>query len=241
MLVLQEVSYIAAFVAGLLSFLSPCILPLVPGYISFISGISLEDLSNKERNNKNDFYRVLGGALFFILGFSLVFILLGASATFIGQFLQVYSAWFRRVGGIIIIIFGLHMIGILNIPFLNIQKKFQAGKNFSFNLFITPFLIGFAFAFGWTPCIGPILAAILVFAGTQDTVFKGMTLLSIYSAGLGIPFLLTALAVNKFYQLAGQVKKYFKIIEWTGGILLILIGILIFTDYLSIFSAYLGV
>ncbi len=232
MFVFQEVSYIAAFLAGLLSFLSPCILPLVPGYISFISGISLEDLTNKGSKNKNNSYRVLAGAFFFIMGFSLVFILLGASATLIGQFLQAYLVWFKRVGGLIIIILGLHMVGIINIPFLNFQKKFQTGKKLSFNLFLTPFLIGFSFAFGWTPCIGPILAAILVYAGSQDTVFKGMTLLSIYSAGLGIPFLLTALAVNQFYQLAGQIKKYFKIIEWTGGILLILIGILIFSDYL---------
>jgi cytochrome c-type biogenesis protein len=240
MFVLQEVSYIAAFVAGLLSFLSPCILPLVPGYISFISGISLEDLTKKGRKNKNTFYRVLSGALFFILGFSLVFILLGASATFIGNFLQKYSVWFKRVGGMIIILFGLHMIGILNIPFLNFQKKLQTGQKLSFNLFLTPFLIGFAFAFGWTPCIGPILAAILVYAGTQDTVFKGMALLSIYSAGLGIPFLLTALAVNQFFQISVQIKKYFKIIEWVGGVLLILIGIFIFSDNLSILSSYLS-
>lgn len=234
---IQEVSYIAAFIAGLLSFLSPCILPLVPGYISFISGMSLEDLSRKDSKNKNSFYRVLIGALFFILGFSLVFTLLGASATFIGSFLQEYSVWFKRLGGIIIILFGLHMIGIINIPFLHYQKKFQTSQNASFHLFFTPFIIGFAFAFGWTPCIGPILAAILVYAGTQETVFKGMTLLMIYSAGLGIPFLLTALAVNQFYQLSSQIKKYFHTIELIGGILLILIGILIFTDNLSLFSA----
>jgi len=237
MLALQEVSYFAAFLAGLLSFLSPCILPLVPGYISFISGISLEDLNNHNSKKRNNFYRVLIGALFFIFGFSLVFILLGASATFLGQFLQEYSVWFKRIGGIIIILFGLHMIGIINIPFLNFQKKFQTRSDLSFNLFFTPFLIGFAFAFGWTPCIGPILAAILVYAGTQDTVIKGMFLLSLYSLGLGIPFLLTALAVNQFYQLSVQIKKYFKIIEWVGGLLLILIGIFIFSDNLTILSS----
>lgn len=239
MLAIQEVSYAAAFVAGLLSFLSPCILPLVPGYISFITGISLEDLTKERSKNRKKFYRVMAGALFFILGFSLVFILLGASATLIGQFLQRYSLWFKRIGGIIIIIFGLHMIGIVNIPFLNFQKKFQTGQKLSFNLILTPFLIGLAFAFGWTPCIGPILAAILVYAGTQDTVFEGMTLLSIYSAGLGVPFLLTALAVNQFYQLTGKIKKYFRVIEWIGGLLLIFIGIFIFSDNLFILSAYL--
>jgi cytochrome c-type biogenesis protein len=236
MLLLQEVSYFAAFLAGLLSFLSPCILPLVPGYISFITGISLEELRDEDRANSNSLLRVLLGALFFIFGFSLVFILLGASATFIGQFLQIYSVWFKRVGGIIIIIFGLHMIGIINIPFLNFQKKFQTGQNISFNLFITPFIMGFAFAFGWTPCIGPILAAILVYASTQETVIKGMALLSVYSLGLGIPFMLTALAVNQFYQFSIKVKKYFRIIELVGGILLITIGVLIFIDNIAIFS-----
>jgi cytochrome c-type biogenesis protein len=241
MLLLQEVSYFAAFLAGLLSFLSPCILPLVPGYISFITGISLEDLRNKEGGNSNSLLRVLLGALFFVFGFSFVFILLGASATFIGQFLQVYSVWFKRIGGIIIVIFGLHMIGIINIPFLNFQKKFQTSQDISFNLFLTPFLIGFAFAFGWTPCIGPILAAILVYAGTQDTVIRGMTLLSVYSLGLGIPFILTALAVNQFYKFSVKIKKYFKIIELVGGFLLIIIGILIFSDSLTILSSYLNV
>ena len=236
MLLLQEVSYFAAFLAGLLSFLSPCILPLVPGYISFITGISLEELRDEDRANSNSLLRVLLGALFFIFGFSLVFILLGASATFIGQFLQIYSVWFKSVGGIIIIIFGLHMIGIINIPFLNFQKKFQTGQNISFNLFITPFIMGFAFAFGWTPCIGPILAAILVYASTQETVIKGMALLSVYSLGLGIPFMLTALAVNQFYQFSIKVKKYFRIIELVGGILLITIGVLIFIDNIAIFS-----
>lgn len=240
MLAFQEISYFAAFTAGLLSFLSPCILPLVPGYISFISGISLEDLSKRDSKDKGSFYRVLIGSLFFILGFSLVFILLGASATFIGSFLQKYSVWFRKVGGIIIIIFGLHMIGIINISFLNYQKKINTGQNLSFHLFFTPFLVGFAFAFGWTPCIGPILAAILVYAGTQDTVLKGISLLFLYSLGLGIPFLLTALAVNQFYQLTGKIKKYYHIIELVGGILLILMGVFIFSDNLSNISSYLG-
>ncbi len=230
MLAYQEVSYFAAFLAGLLSFLSPCILPLVPGYISFISGISLEDLNKNDNRDKQTLYRVLLGALFFILGFSVVFILLGASATFLGQFLQQYSDWFKRAGGIIIIVFGLHMMGIINIPFLNMQRKFQTNSEFSFNLFFTPFVIGFAFAFGWTPCIGPILATILLYAGTQDTVLKGMSLLAVYSLGLAVPFLFTALAVNKFYQISVQIKKYFRIIELIGGIMLILIGIFIFSD-----------
>jgi len=240
MLALKEVSYIAAFLAGLLSFLSPCILPLVPGYISFISGLSLEDLNNKENGKGKSFYRTLTGAIFFILGFSLVFTLLGASATFIGRLLQIYADWFKRIGGIMIIIFGLHMVGIISIPFLNYQKKFQTNQQSSFHFVLTPFIIGLAFAFGWTPCIGPILAAILVYASTQETVLKGIVLLLLYSAGLGIPFLLTALAINQFYQLSQQIKKYFSIIEIVGGVLLIIIGILIFTDNLALVSSLYG-
>ncbi|MDD5497847.1 MAG: cytochrome c biogenesis protein CcdA [Atribacterota bacterium] len=240
MLILQEVTYFAAFIAGLLSFLSPCILPLVPGYIAFISGISLEELKNQHNKNNQSTYRVLIGALFFILGFSLVFILLGASATFLGNFIQEYSVWFKRVGGIVIIIFGLYMLGVVNIPFLSYQKKINIDQNLSFHLVLTPFLIGFSFAFGWTPCIGPILAAILVYAGTQETVSMGIKLLLFYSAGLAIPFLFTALAVNQFYKWFEKIKKYFRIIELVGGLLLIILGIFIISDSLVFFN-YLSV
>jgi len=240
MLILQEVTYFAAFIAGLLSFLSPCILPLVPGYIAFISGISLEELKNQHNKNNQSTYRVLIGALFFILGFSLVFTLLGASATFLGNFIQEYSVWFKRVGGIVIIIFGLYMLGVVNIPFLSYQKKINIDQNLSFHLVLTPFLIGFSFAFGWTPCIGPILAAILVYAGTQETVSMGIKLLLFYSAGLAIPFLFTALAVNQFYKWFEKIKKYFRIIELVGGLLLIILGIFIISDSLIFFN-YLSV
>ena len=232
MLILQEVTYFAAFIAGLLSFLSPCILPLVPGYIAFISGISLEELKNQQNKNNQSTYRVLIGALFFILGFSLVFTLLGASATFLGNFIQEYLVWFKRVGGIVIIIFGLYMLGVVNIPFLSYQKKINIDQNLSFHLVLTPFLIGFSFAFGWTPCIGPILAAILVYAGTQETVSMGIKLLLFYSAGLASPFLFTALAVNQFYKWFEKIKKYFRIIELVGGLLLIILGIFIIRDSL---------
>ncbi|MDD3656503.1 MAG: cytochrome c biogenesis protein CcdA [Atribacterota bacterium] len=240
MLILQEVSYLAAFMAGILSFLSPCILPLVPGYISFVSGISLQELSGQNNKSSRSMYRVLTGALSFILGFSLVFISLGASATLLGRFLQEYSMWFKRIGGIIIILFGLHMLQLINIPFLHYQKRINIKQSLSFNLFLTPFIIGFAFAFSWTPCIGPILAAILVYAGTQETVSKGIKLLSFYSAGLAIPFLCTALAVNQFYKLTGKIKKYFHMIEMVGGLLLVIIGILVFSDALSLISKYLS-
>jgi cytochrome c-type biogenesis protein len=235
MFILQEVSSWAAFLAGILSFLSPCVLPLVPGYISFISGLSLEELSRQDERTHHSIFRVLIGALSFIVGFSLVFILLGASATLLGRFMQQYLIWFKRIGGIVIIFFGLHMLQLINIPFLHYQKKFQVKQNLSFNMFLTPFLIGFAFAFGWTPCIGPILAAILVYAGTQETVSKGIKLLSFYSAGLAIPFLFTALAVNQFYKMTGIIKKYFSTIEKVGGYLLIIIGIVMVAGTLSFF------
>lgn len=226
MLVLSEVSLMAAFLAGLLSFISPCVLPLVPGYISFISGISLEDIENKKQQNKNT---IIISSLFFIMGFSLVFILLGATATLLGSFLLEKSFILKKVAGLIIIIFGIHMSGLYRIKFLDYEKRIYTNTR-PVNIIVGPFLMGLAFAFGWTPCIGPVLAAILVYAGTQDTVYQGILLLTLYSAGLGIPFLLTALAINKFYLFSNKIKKHFKTVELVGGVLLILIGGLILTD-----------
>jgi len=226
MLVLSEVSLVVAFLAGLLSFISPCVLPLVPGYISFISGISLEDIENKKQQNKNI---IIISSLFFIMGFSLVFILLGATATLLGSFLLEKSFILKKVAGLIIIIFGIHMSGLYRIKFLDYEKRIYTNTK-PVNIIVGPFLMGLAFAFGWTPCIGPVLAAILVYAGTQDTVYQGILLLILYSAGLGIPFLLTALAINKFYLFSNKIKKHFKSIELVGGVLLILIGGLILTD-----------
>ncbi len=236
MFILQEVSSWAAFLAGILSFLSPCVLPLVPGYISFISGMSLEELSAQGNQTNKSVFRVLIGAISFILGFSLVFISLGASVTFLGKFMQEYLVWFKRIGGLVVIIFGLHMLQLVKIPFLYYQKKIEVKQSVSFNQFFTPFLIGLAFAFGWTPCIGPILAAILVYAGTQETVGKGIALLSFYSAGLAVPFLFTALAVNQFYKMSGIIKKYFRVIELVGGILLLIVGIVMIGGTLTIFG-----
>ena len=219
-----EISLMAAFLAGLFSFFSPCVLPLVPGYISFISGISLEEIEKGNRQNK-----VIISSIFFILGFSLVFILLGATATILGSFLLEKAFILEKVAGVIIIIFGIHMSGLYRIKFLDYEKRLYA-KTRPVNIVIGPFLMGLAFAFGWTPCIGPILAGILIYAGTQKTLYQGILLLVIYSAGLGIPFLMTALALNKFYMLSNKIKKYFKTIEIVGGILLILIGLLILTN-----------
>ncbi len=229
MLVLSEVSLMAAFFAGFLSFISPCVLPLVPGYISFISGISLEDIENKKQQNKNT---IIISSLFFIIGFSLIFILLGATATFLGSFLLEKASILKKVSGLIIILFGIHMSGLYRIKFLDYEKRIYTNTR-PVNIVIGPFLMGLAFAFGWTPCIGPVLSAILVYAGTQDTVYKGILLLTLYSAGLGIPFLLTAIAINKFYLFSNKIKKHFKFIEIIGGVLLILIGGLILTDNLQ--------
>lgn len=229
MFVLSEVSLMAAFLAGLLSFISPCVLPLVPGYISFISGISLEDIENKKQQNKNT---IIISSLFFIIGFSLIFILLGATATLLGNFLLEKFLILKKIAGVIIIIFGIHMSGLYRIKFLDYEKRIYTNTR-PVNIVVGPFLMGLAFAFGWTPCIGPVLAAILVYAGTQDTVSQGILLLTLYSAGLGIPFLLTAIAINKFYLFSTKIKKHFKVIEIIGGILLILIGSLILTDNLQ--------
>ena len=222
----SEISLMAAFLAGLFSFVSPCVLPLVPGYISFISGISLEEIEKGEKQYKS---KVIISSIFFILGFSLVFTLLGATATLLGSYLLEKAYILEKIAGIIIIIFGIHMSGLYRIKFLDYEKRMYA-KTKSINIIIGPFLMGLAFAFGWTPCVGPILAGILIYAGTQNTVYQGILLLIIYSAGLGIPFLLTALALNKFYQFSNKIKKYFNTIEIVGGTLLILFGFLILTD-----------
>ena len=226
MLILSEVSLAAAFLAGFLSFVSPCVLPLIPGYISFISGISLEDIEKKKGQNQ---HAIVISALFFILGFSLIFILLGATATFLGSFLLEKASILRKVAGSVIILLGLHMSGLYRIKFLDYEKRIYANTK-PVNMIVGPFLIGLAFAFGWTPCVGPILAAILVYASTQETVYQGILLLTLYSAGLGIPFLITALAINKFYSFSDKIKRHFKTIELVGGVLLIIIGSLILTD-----------
>ena len=231
----NEISLMAAFLAGLFSFFSPCVLPLVPGYISFISGISLEEIEQGDKKSKN---KVIISSLFFIFGFSLVFILLGATATFLGSFLLEKAFILEKIAGVIIIIFGIHMSGLYRIKFLDYEKRLYT-KNRPVNIIIGPFLMGLAFAFGWTPCVGPILAGILIYAGTQKTLFQGVLLLVIYSAGLGIPFLMTALALNKFYKLSNKIKKYFKTIEIVGGVLLILVGVLILTDNFYKIASYL--
>ena len=226
---------LAAFVAGILSFLSPCVLPLVPGYVSLISGATVEDLQAGDR-------RMLGTvmlhSLTFILGFSVVFIALGAVATGIGQFANEYHNLLAKVAGIIVIVFGLHLTGLLKIKALYADKRLHDVKGGSSAL--GSFAVGFAFAFGWTPCIGPILATILVFAGAQETVFKGVLLLAIYSAGLAVPFLLTSLGVDSFLGFYTRFRRHLHTVEVISGVLLIVVGVLIFMNNLKLLSGYLA-
>ena len=227
---MENVSLFAAFTAGLLTFLSPCILPLIPAYLSFISGVSLNEMRREESDIRSS-AKVLSNALLFVLGFSFVFVSLGASATFFGKFLLAELGILRKIAGILVVLFGFHMLGIFRIGFLDQEKRYHQ-RTKTLGLFGS-FLVGVAFAFGWTPCIGPILATILFLASTKETVAQGIWLLGIYSAGLGIPFLLAALAVGRFFQVSSAFRRHFRAVEIASGLLLIAVGILILTDDLT--------
>ena len=218
-----------AFGAGLISFLSPCVLPLIPGYISYISGSTLDELVKNKNVN-------LTPIILFTLGFSVVFIIFGASATFLGKILLSNSFPLRIIAGVIIIIFSLHILGILNISFLNYEKRIDANKNS--NLF-SSFLVGMAFAFGWTPCIGPILGSILILASTTESIYKGILLLSSYSLGLAIPFTFAGYATQKFLLISKNIKQKMNIITKTGGVLLLITGMLILTNKLQVLGFYI--
>jgi cytochrome c-type biogenesis protein len=218
-----------AFGAGLISFLSPCVLPLIPGYISFISGASLNELLDKKKIN-------LIPLILFTLGFSFVFIIFGAAASFLGQIFLQNSQTLRIVAGLIIIIFSLQLIGIININFLNFEKKIYTKT--SSNIWF-PFVIGMAFGFGWTPCIGPILGSILALASTEETIFKAVILLSFYSLGLAIPFVLSGYLMQKFLMFSKNFKKNMNLVSKTGGIVLLITGILILTNQLQILGYYI--
>ncbi len=211
----------ASILAGILTFISPCILPLIPVYITLVTGLSVEELDNRK-----NLLSVLLSAVCFVLGFTTVFVFLGLSVTIIGQFFLNNIDILRIVGGIIIIIFGLHLLGIFKIKILYKQFGWMDKIKRTSNYF-TIYLIGCAFAFSWTPCVDPILASILIMAATQGTIAKGTFLLLIYSLGLAIPFILTALFVSKFLTLFNSLKKYYKVIEIVSGTLLILMGILV--------------
>jgi cytochrome c-type biogenesis protein len=230
------VSLATAFAAGLLSFLSPCVLPLVPGYVSMVSGASVEDL--KLGDNSRLLAKILLHSLLFIAGFSVVFISLGASATWLGQALLSRMSLLYRIGGAVIIIFGLHLTGLLRIPFLYRDKRFHsAGKPATA---LGAFVIGLAFAFGWTPCIGPILAAILALASSQNTIGAGISLLALYSLGLAVPFLLTSLGIKQFLTFYNRFRAHLHQVEVFSGIILIVLGAMIFTNQMTRLSGYLS-
>ena len=222
-------SYIA-FGAGFISFLSPCVLPLIPGYISYISGQNLEQIVEKKQ-------KILAKTIIFSLGFSLVFISFGATASYFGSFLINYSDTLRIIAGIIIIIFSLQIMGVLKLNILNKEKRFYT-KNYSNNLFF-PFLVGTAFAFGWTPCIGPVLGSILALSATEASVSTGVLLLSFYSLGLAIPFILSGYYMSRFLTTRKGFSKYYGRVTKTGGVILLLTGILIATNQIQVISYYI--
>jgi len=224
---------IAAFVAGLISFLSPCVLPLVPGYVSLISGAGVEELKSKEGHVLR---KVMLNSAAFIIGFSIVFITLGAISTEVGQLLSRYKSLLAQVAGVVIIIFGLHLTGIFQIKALLADARLHSLKGGS-----TPwgaFVIGFAFAFGWTPCVGPILGVVLGFAATQDTVIKGIFLLAVYSAGLAVPFLVTSLGIERFLKFYNRFKFHMHAVEVASGVLLIALGALLVLGRFTIISGW---
>jgi len=221
--------YLIAFGAGLISFLSPCVLPLIPGYISYISGQSLQEILNKKKIN---FFPLI----LFCLGFSTVFVLLGASASFLGQTLLQNSEVLRISAGIIIIIFSLQLIGIINIPYLNFEKRFDAKE--SRNI-LFPYVIGVAFGFGWTPCIGPILGSILALASIEETLTRAVILLILYSLGLAIPFVLSGYLIQRFLLFSKNFRKNINLISKIGGIILLVTGILILTNQLQAIGFYI--
>ena len=223
------VELIIALGAGLISFLSPCVLPLIPGYISYISGSSINELVEKKNID-------LFPIILFTVGFSIVFIIFGAASTFLGQVLLQNSYELRIVAGLIIIILSLHIIGLINIGFLNYEKRIQTNINKNF---FSPILIGMAFAFGWTPCIGPILGSILVLASTEESLGRGILLLFFYSIGLAIPFILSGYLMQKFLIFSKNFKKNINKVSKIGGIILLITGILIITNQLQALGYYL--
>ena len=220
-----------AFLAGLISFLSPCVLPLIPGYISYISGTSLSKIKEEEKN------LVIIKTIFFTLGFSFVFITLGSTATFIGKFFLINSNIFRIIAGTIIILFSLQLIGFINFNFMNKDIRFFTNK---YNNSLTfPLVVGTAFGFGWTPCIGPILGSIITLAALEESVGRGILLLSFYSLGLAIPFIISGILIDKFLLFSKNFRKYILTVTKAGGVILLLTGIAILTGQLQVLGFFI--
>ena len=222
---------ILAFWAGFISFLTPCVLPIIPGYISYITGKSLNDIEKDRRI-------VLLKTVIFSLGFSLVFISLGAAASAIGNVLLFFTQELRVAAGLIIIVFALQMLGFLNFSFLNTEKRIETSQNYK-NNYAFPLIVGAAFAFGWTPCIGPVLGSIIALSATETTIYKGILLLSFYSLGLAIPFILSGYYMSKFLNTKKGFGKYYGVITKTGGGILLITGILITTNQIQVISYFI--
>jgi cytochrome c-type biogenesis protein len=233
---IQHISLLAAFSAGLLSFVSPCVLPLVPSYISYITGLSIDQLA--DAGERQRFRRtIIVNSLLFIAGFTAVFVALGASASFVGQMLWEYQEHLRKIGGILIIIFGLYLLGALKLNFLTTEKRLHFRSRPAG--YLGSFLIGVAFAAGWTPCVGPVLGTILLYASTTDALTNGVTLLTAYSLGLGLPLFATALGVDRFLDYFKQVRTYLWGVSLVSGLFLIVVGVMIYANSLTLITGFL--
>ena len=225
---MQDVSLFMAIFAGFASFVSPCVLPLVPAYVGYITGSTSEE--------KQDKAFTLWRAFGFVLGFSLIFIMMGATASYIGKLFAEYKLLFNKISGVLIIVFGLHLVGLLKLEFLYREARVEGPKEAT--SWLTAVLMGMAFAAGWTPCVGPVLASILAYAGSSATLVQGIILLVFYSLGLGIPFILTAVFIDKFMDISNKVNKYLPIVSKVSGAVLIIFGILLFLNKIQALSQY---
>lgn len=224
---MKDISFSLSFLAGFLSFLSPCVLPLVPAYVSFITGVSIDELRHSPSLSKT-IGKTMPNTIAFILGFSTIFISLGASSSLLGNLLLQYQNYLRIAGGILTIIFGLFVAGFLRFDFLMREKRFHISKGPTG--YIGAFLIGISFAAGWTPCIGPILGTILIYASSQASASYGLKLLTIYSLGLAVPFILSTLAINIFFTYTRKIHKFMRVVSIFSGLILIFFGIMLLSD-----------
>jgi len=232
---MTDVNIFVAFTAGLFSFLSPCVLPLIPSYLSFVSGVSLEEMRAPQIESRVR-WRVALNSLAFILGFSLVFVSLGVSASFLGSLFLGYRSFIRVLGGIFIVLVGIYLMGFFKLSFLDRYLQFHLRDKPAG--YLGSVLVGVTFAVAWTPCVGPILGAILALAGATAQIERGILLLATYAAGLALPFFLSAVAVNSFFQFSQSFRRYVQVVHVAGGFLLVIVGILLITDYITLLNIY---
>lgn len=234
---MTEINLFVAFSAGVLSFLSPCVLPLIPSYLSFVSGVSLEDIRGEGTAHRNDVRaRVIGNALAFVFGFSVVFVSLGASASLLGGLFFHYRDAIRIIGGLFILLVGAYLVGLFRIAAL--ERYLQFNLRTKPAGYLGSVLVGLTFAVAWTPCVGPILGAILALAGTAGEVNRGILLLSAYAGGLAVPFFMSALALNQFFEFSKAIRRFLRPLHVAAGLLLVVVGVLLLTDYMTALNAY---